>query len=259
MNIYENDKFYVVRKPNGIATTFGDQLNFMEIIDRQKEESQIISNLYNKFTDVYIDRENEFGLLNRLDNGTGGCLRFAKSLEIYDEHRNKQKDNLIKKTYIANVYGKFNDETFSINTPIWHHYSDKARMSTDPDMARKTINCQTDVRVVYYNEVDDISQIQIDIRHGVRHQIRVHLASIGKYIAWEDLYTTKGFRKILSENKLRMEDNLAKYIYTESNWSDALSNDSTLAETNNIYLDNYLYNRDILTYHLWSIWFVSDN
>ena len=182
MNIYENDKFYVVRKPNGIATTFGEQLNFLEIIDRQKEESQIISDLYNTFAELYVDRDNEFGLLNRLDNGTGGCLWFAKNLEIYKEHRQKQKENLIKKTYIANVYGKFEEDKFFVDSPIGHHYSDLSRMTTDQTVAKKIIQCRTDIKVLSYNSDDDISQIEIVITHGVRHQIRAHLASIGKYI-----------------------------------------------------------------------------
>lgn len=256
MNIYQNNNFYMIRKPNGMATTFGDQLNFMEIIDRHKEDSQTILSLYDKFADLYTQnwQGNEMGLVNRLDNWTGGFLRFAKSLDTFQDYKDKQKNNLVKKTYIANVYGRFDDSWLVIDRPIWHHYSDKAKMTTNSEFIKKPIACDTEISLLSYSEIDDISTLQINIKHGVRHQIRAHLASIGKYIVWEDLYTNKWFRKKLSENKLWTEDNLSKYIYMEIDGVREPQGQIDLYENNDIYLDNYLYNRDVLTYHLWSVW-----
>ena len=254
MNIYQDDNFYIIWKPNGIATTFWDQLNFVEILDKHRDISQTITYLYNTFANIYIDTQNEFWLVNRLDNGTGWFLLFAKNLDVFHDYKNKQKDCLIKKIYIANVYGKFDDSWMVINKPIWHHYSDKSRMTTDAEFMKKSIQCATEISLLWYSELDDISTLQITIKHGTRHQIRTHLASIGKYIVWEDLYTTKWFRKKLSENILRNEANLSKYIYTESEWFLKSSNKMKLVEDSQIYLDNYLYNKDVLTYHLWSIW-----
>lgn len=249
MNIYNAKDFYVIRKPNGISTTIWDQHNFLEIMINHKEKSQIISDLYEQYKDIYLDKINEFGLINRLDNGTGGCLWFAKSTDIYQDYKQSQKTNSVNKTYIANIYGKIEDVV--IDSPIWHHYSDTGRMTTEQNLAKKMQACQTEVKLIKYHEEADISTIQVTISQGIRHQIRVHLASISKFIVWENIYTTKWFRKKLSENALRQ--NLDKYIYTEQKRFEDFESSSEILEKNDIYMDNFLYNRDFLTYHLRSI------
>lgn len=60
---YEDEKFYYVRKPQGIPTTFGSQFSFMEQLE--SERHPFLVELMKART-----REEERGLLNRLDNDT---------------------------------------------------------------------------------------------------------------------------------------------------------------------------------------------
>ncbi|MBQ7617147.1 hypothetical protein IJS64_04185 [bacterium] len=65
MNIvyYEDEYCFYVRKPAGIPTTYGKEKSFLEyLID---EDHYIIKVLKSEF-----DQEEEYGLLNRLDNAT---------------------------------------------------------------------------------------------------------------------------------------------------------------------------------------------
>ena len=248
MNIYQTKDFFVIWKPNGISTTVWQMHNFLEIILNQKDKSQIISDLYEKYQNTYVDKPNELGLVNRLDNGTGWCLRFAKDTQVYNDYKIAKNQNKSKKMYIANVFGKVED--FDIYMPIWHHYSDSARMTADALLSKKLIPCQTNFKLLKYNKDDDISTLEIKINEGVRHQIRVHLAQKNIYIVGENIYTTKWFRKKLHENKLWQ--NTDKYMFSELDWFKGFGSELSIIEENDIYLDNFLYNRDFVVYHLWS-------
>lgn len=60
---YEDEHFYYARKPYGIPTTFGSQFSFLELLDQQRPA------FFVQLADVRT-REEERGLLNRLDNDT---------------------------------------------------------------------------------------------------------------------------------------------------------------------------------------------
>jgi 23S rRNA-/tRNA-specific pseudouridylate synthase len=48
-------------------------------------------------------KEQEYGLLNRLDNATSGFLYFAKNKDFYDKFKKLQKEEKIEKVYYAKV------------------------------------------------------------------------------------------------------------------------------------------------------------
>lgn len=48
-------------------------------------------------------QEQEFGLLNRLDNETGGFLYFARSQEAFAHFKSLQKSGLVRKFYLAQI------------------------------------------------------------------------------------------------------------------------------------------------------------
>src|SRR4051812_39234998 len=80
---YEDEKLYYVRKPHGIPTTFGSQFSFLEEI--QKQHPTFFTALSEHRT-----REQERGLLNRLDNDTAGLIYFAKTPEILSWYEKQQ-------------------------------------------------------------------------------------------------------------------------------------------------------------------------
>lgn len=53
-----------------------------------------------------FSREEEYGLVNRLDNDTAGFLYFAKTPEIKEKYKKLQKSNAFYKLYVCDVYGK---------------------------------------------------------------------------------------------------------------------------------------------------------
>jgi 23S rRNA-/tRNA-specific pseudouridylate synthase len=125
----------------------------------------------------------EYGLLNRLDNETAGFLYFAKSQQSYTHFKSLQKSGKINKYYLAQTYGKFEGQHTErrIKFPIKHLSATKMIAIKNPRDQLKGRGKQhqviTQVELLQYDKKNDISTLLVTITKGIRHQIRVHLAS----------------------------------------------------------------------------------
>ena len=110
-------------------TMFWKHLSKYKFISEKKEIKDIIDKLNIEFWE-----ENEYWLLNRLDNNTWWLLYFAKSKEIFEEYKKLQWEFKIDKYYIANVYWNIRysnkDWQLKIDYPIMHSRYFHDRMIT---------------------------------------------------------------------------------------------------------------------------------
>lgn len=220
----QTSDYYFIWKPHHIPSSFWKEKSFLEYLSDNQiqtpeiifpddvgfflEENfpiknyqsvdidQIIKNLKSEFTS-----QEEYWLLNRLDNETAGYLYFAKTRQIYEEYKNSQKQWILEKTYLAQVYWnpffKSSENFMIIDYPIMHHKSDEKRMlaiktQDDKEKWRWQIKQQkTRISLIQYDSKTNISSLAVSISKWVRHQIRLHLASIWSAIVWDDIYGKK--------------------------------------------------------------------
>ena len=167
---------------------------FLYLIEHKNSHQKIIQDLTNMFWE-----DKEYWLLNRLDNDTWGLLYFAKTIEIYEDYKSKQTNNLIQKFYIAQVTGnpffKTDKKEIIIDYPIMHHKFSEDRMvylSKESDFEKWTGKkhlASTRVSLLDFDNTQNISTLLITISKWIRHQIRVHLSSIWCPIIWENIYS----------------------------------------------------------------------
>ncbi len=100
---YEDELYYFVWKPHRLPTTRGNECSFLDIL--QESKPSFFLEQEKQFT-----REEEYGLVNRLDNDTAGLLYFAKTKQIYENYPIQQKENKLYKLYVCEVYGKVDCE-----------------------------------------------------------------------------------------------------------------------------------------------------
>lgn len=112
--------------------------------------------------------EKEAGLLHRLDNGTSGVLAFARSRAAWTAWRARFHD--VDKVYVAIVAGVVGAPVV-VDSAIGH--SGK-KMKLDPAGQPAT----TTVTPLSTSSRGH-TLVQLKLEGGVRHQLRVHLASIG--------------------------------------------------------------------------------
>ncbi len=131
----------------------------------------------------------EGGLVHRLDNGTSGALLIARNRGTFDKLRDAIRAGRIARRYEALVAGAIERKT-EIDTPIAHHAKNARKMIVgDPSSANpKRAGRAASTVVEPLRRVGEFTLLSIAPKTGSRHQIRVHLASIGHPIVGDVLY-----------------------------------------------------------------------
>lgn len=141
-------------------------------------------------------------LVHRLDRETSGVLlvacRRSALVHLQDQFRARGTDKVVGKTYSALVVGEWPERLKVIDTPLHKFLTPegerRVRVTTadDPDGAYAL----TLVRVV--QRLAGFTLLDVTIKTGRTHQIRVHLAAAGHPIAGDDKYGDFALNKRLS-------------------------------------------------------------
>ncbi len=219
--LYSNQNYTLLRKPHKVASTFWEQQSILDYFGDIQQLQSILNSDFDQYSSYcYLDgytqesfdtflrnqttkftKEQEYGLLNRLDNDTGGFLYFAKNPESYQLYKQQQKQWEIQKIYLAQVHGnpffKSDEKSIIITTPIMHHRFDDQKMIVITDEKDKNQGrweqhlVSTTIELLSYDKEKNISLLRVMIHKWIRHQIRVHLKSIGAPIVGDKLYGPK--------------------------------------------------------------------
>jgi 23S rRNA pseudouridine1911/1915/1917 synthase len=141
------------------------------------------------YPETAIDRDRQFegGLVHRLDNGTSGALIIARTADAFMKLRAAIRGGTIAREYRALVAGKL-EAVQEIATPVAHHLKNPRKMVTGVGSRARSHPrpAFTQVQPVGYH--GGFTLVKVLPRTGSRHQIRIHLASIGHPIAGDTLY-----------------------------------------------------------------------
>ena len=169
--LYEDNHIIVVIKPNNVLSQkdkTGD-ISMIEIVKDYLKEK------YNKPGNVYL------GLVHRLDRPVGGIMVFAKTskaaarlFKIFSEHK-------ITKKYLAIIHGKVKEE----DTFVDCLEKDNNGMTIISKSGKEAI---LNYKLLEYNKDIDCSLVDIDLKTGRHHQIRVQFASRGHSLVGDQRY-----------------------------------------------------------------------
>lgn len=122
------------------------------------------------------------GIVHRLDKDTSGLLVVAKNDRAHRGLSESWNTDAIRKVYLAIVYGSPSRPTGSIEAPIGRHPRDRKKMAIlDGGRSAKTL-----YRVL--ESYTGCSLVELELRTGRTHQIRVHLQSIGHPVVGDPVY-----------------------------------------------------------------------
>ena len=124
-----------------------------------------------------------YGIVHRLDKDTSGALIVAKNRLSHNNLTAQFKSRMIKKKYLALVHGEFDSDSGAISLPIGRHPVNRKKMST---ITQKGRSAETIWKVS--KSFHDITLLEIDLKTGRTHQIRVHFAAINHPVVGDPVY-----------------------------------------------------------------------
>jgi 23S rRNA pseudouridine1911/1915/1917 synthase len=133
------------------------------------------------------------GVVHRLDRNTSGCIVFAKTEEAHWKLGRQFENRVVDKRYLAVVQGRVRDDFQVIDLPIGPHPS-KAKGAREKRVVRYDELGKASVTVCRVRERYTLpdsraySLVELDLKTGRTHQIRVHLAHLGHSIVGDDMY-----------------------------------------------------------------------
>lgn len=183
--IFENNEYLIIDKPAGLLTHGAKHI-------KEPSLAEQLSNEYPKIKKIGDDPFRP-GIIHRLDKLASGLLVVAKTQASFDSLKEQFKKRTIKKCYSALVYGQIDKDEDEINFPIARS-AKGYKMAALPFTHKNKKNnngrlAETEFFVIkrYIN----YTLLNVKIKTGRTHQIRVHLAAYGHPIAGDDLYGTK--------------------------------------------------------------------
>jgi 23S rRNA pseudouridine1911/1915/1917 synthase len=142
------------------------------------------------------------GIVHRLDKDTSGTLVVAKDGAALDGLNAQFKARTVQKTYLALVHGVMPAAEGTIRLPIGRHPVDRKRMSVT---SRKTRPAETGWRV--RSRFPGFTLLEVDLKTGRTHQIRVHCAAVRHPIVGDPVYGKRNASRVSGDASHQNEIN----------------------------------------------------
>jgi 23S rRNA pseudouridine1911/1915/1917 synthase len=130
------------------------------------------------------------GIVHRLDKDTSGTMVVAKNAGAHERLARQFKARTIQKKYLALVYGELQSDEGSLKLPIGRHPIHRKRMSTT---TRKGRLAETSWHI--RKKFKGITLLELTLKTGRTHQIRVHCTAMGHPIVGDQVYRSRKWLK----------------------------------------------------------------
>lgn len=173
--VYEDADIIVINKPSGMVVHPAPG----------HHEGTLVNALLYHFKDQLSDLNGQVrpGIVHRIDKDTSGLLVVAKTNEAHRILADELKEHNIKRTYLAWVEGRIENDVTHIKLPIGRDPKNRMKMAVTEENSKEAIT-----HVFSEKVLDDRTLVRCELETGRTHQIRVHLAYIKHPIIGDPMY-----------------------------------------------------------------------
>jgi 23S rRNA pseudouridine1911/1915/1917 synthase len=210
--IYEDGDFIVVNKPAGLVVHPGTQNKKHTLVNALLSQYPKISEARQNDTEIAKLRP---GIAHRLDKDTSGAIVVAKNKKALGHLMGEIKHRRVKKIYQALVFG-WTLKSGSLISKISRDKNNRTKMSEG--IAGKAA-ISFFISKKYFqasSSKEKISLLDVEIKTGRTHQIRVQLKSNGHPVLGDNVYKTKESFLLSKKNRIKRQMLHAKSIEFES-------------------------------------------
>jgi 23S rRNA pseudouridine1911/1915/1917 synthase len=185
--VYEDDDLIVVNKPAGIVVHPAAGATTGTLANALAYHFQQLSTAAGKARP---------GIVHRLDKGTSGLLVVAKTESAHERLADQFRAREVFKSYVALVHGQVVKDSGEIDQPIARDPRHRTRMAVVRGGRPALSICRVRQRF------DRFTLLDVELKTGRTHQIRVHLAWVKHPVVGDEVYGG-GRDNTVTEPKLR--------------------------------------------------------
>ncbi len=188
--VYEDDDILVVNKPKNMI---------VHPTSKETEHTLVNALLYKYGYEGLSDINGILrpGIVHRLDRNTSGLLMVAKNNNAHEFLAEQIKNKTAIRKYLAVVHGNFEQKEGIIDYPIGRNPNKPEKMAVVDD-GKPSI---TMYKVL--EEFKGFSFVELTLKTGRTHQIRVHMSYISHTIVNDSLYNKIPFKVKTTEQVLQ--------------------------------------------------------
>jgi len=123
------------------------------------------------------------GIVHRLDKDTSGVMVVARTHEALRSLSGQFKNRIVKKKYVALVAGVIKKGSGTIDASLGRHIKERKKISVHTNSPRDAVTS-----FIVKERYGNATLVEVDIKTGRTHQIRVHMAHIGHPVLGDRLY-----------------------------------------------------------------------
>ncbi|MEI0685936.1 RluA family pseudouridine synthase [Brachyspira pilosicoli] len=172
--LYEDEYLLVVNKPCNMS---------VHCSPSERHGTLVNALLYHIKDFNFVGDKSRAGIIHRLDKDTSGIMIVGKNADIVSAIQEQFKNRTIKKIYHAIVIGILRENFYEINLPIGRHSVYRKKMTVRED-GKKALSY---IKVL--NRFKKHTLIEVNIKTGRTHQIRVHCSYKGFPVAGDKIYS----------------------------------------------------------------------
>lgn len=181
--IYEDDDVIVVNKQNGLVVHPAPGNYSNTLVNGLMYHSKKLSSINGEFRP---------GIVHRIDAYTTGLLMVAKNDKAHLSLAKQLEEKTTTRKYIALVWGIIKEDSGTIDAPIGRDKNDRKKMCVTDVNSKEAI---TNFKVL--ERYKNATLIELSLKTGRTHQIRVHMNYIGHPVVNDPVY---GRRKLIDDS-----------------------------------------------------------
>jgi 23S rRNA pseudouridine1911/1915/1917 synthase len=168
--LFEDQYLLVVNKPAGMST----------IPSREHPTGSLANALVGYYEEIGLSATSH--IVTRLDRDTSGIVLIAKHRHVHHLLSKQQKNGNVKRTYEALAEGNIALEKGTIEKPIGRKLD---------SIIEREVRSDGKYACTHYcvlKRYKEFTHVELQLKTGRTHQIRVHMSFIGHPLLGDDLY-----------------------------------------------------------------------
>ncbi|MFH1744611.1 MAG: RluA family pseudouridine synthase [bacterium] len=194
--IDETNEYIIINKPAGVIVHGAPGIKEKTLVDTLLQK-------YPSLSKIGEDPQRP-AIVHRLDKDASGLMVIPKTQDSFDNLKKQFQKRTINKKYIVLVYGEILKEADEIRFPI-RRSSAGYKMAALPKTVKMEKNKEGKIAISEFKIIKkfiNYTLIEVKIKTGRTHQVRVHMSAYGHPLVGDNLYGTQKTKE--ANKKLNM-------------------------------------------------------